>query len=69
MIPSGVGELPLPIHAIGIVHMGLIVGEIFELDTLAAHCASERRWDFLFCAQPLPFVGAVGSPVNPVAVF
>jgi kynurenine formamidase len=68
VIPSGVEELPLPIHAIGIVYMGLLVGEIFELDALAADCRDDGVWEFLFSAPPLPFVGAVGSPVNPLAI-
>jgi kynurenine formamidase len=60
--------LPLPFHAVGIVYMGLLVGEIFELDALAEACRDRGAWDFLFSAPPLPFVGAVGSPVNPLAV-
>jgi len=67
VIPSG-APLPLPIHAIGIVYMGLLVGEIFELDALAEACRADGVWAFLFCAPPLPFTGAVGSPVNPLAV-
>ncbi len=61
-------HLPLPFHAIGIVYMGLLVGEIFELDELARSCRARGAWDFLFSAPPLPFLGAVGSPVNPIAV-
>lgn len=68
VVPSR-APLPLPIHAIGIVYMGLLVGEIFELDALAAHCRATATWEFLFCAPPLPFTGAVGSPVNPLAIF
>jgi kynurenine formamidase len=60
--------LPLPFHAIGIVYMGLLVGEIFELDSLAEACRARGSWDFLLSAPPLPFLGAVGSPVNPIAV-
>jgi hypothetical protein len=48
--------------------MGLLVGEIFELDELARSCRARGAWDFLFSAPPLPFIGAVGSPVNPIAV-
>lgn len=60
--------LPMPFHAIGIVYMGLLIGEIFELDALAEDCREDGLWDFLFTAPPLPFLGAVGSPVNPLAV-
>jgi kynurenine formamidase len=61
-------ELGLPFHAVGIVHMGLLIGEIFELDALATACGATSRWDFCFTAPPLPFTGAVGSPINPLAV-
>jgi kynurenine formamidase len=60
--------LPFPVHAIGIVHMGLLLGEIFALDALAAACAEDGRYEFFFAAQPLPLIGAVGSPVNPLAI-
>jgi kynurenine formamidase len=66
-IPSGT-SIWLPVHAAGIVHMGLLVGEIFHLDALAADCAADGVYDFFFSAPPLPITGAVGSPVNPIAV-
>jgi kynurenine formamidase len=58
----------LPVHEVAIVHMGLPLGEIFELDALAAECAADGRYDFLLAAGPLPIRGGVGGPVNPVAV-
>jgi kynurenine formamidase len=61
-------ELGLPFHAVGIVYMGLLIGEIFDLDPLAEACRAAERWEFCFTAPPLPFTGAVGSPVNPLAV-
>jgi hypothetical protein len=48
--------------------MGLLVGEIFELHALGEACRARGSWDFLLSAQPLPFLGAVGSPVNPIAL-
>jgi kynurenine formamidase len=67
VIPSGT-SIKLPVHATAIVHMGLLLGEIFNLDELAANCAQDGVYDFLLCAAPLPFTRAVGSPVNPLAV-
>ena len=67
VIPSRC-SIELPIHAIGIVQMGLLVGEIFDLEALAADCAQDGVYEFFFSAPPLPFTGAVGSPINPVAV-
>ena len=66
-LPSGC-DIWLPIHAVGIVHMGLMIGEFFDLEALAGACAQDGRYAFLLTAAPLPLVGAVGSPVNPIAV-
>lgn len=48
--------------------MGLLIGEIFDLDSLAEDCAEDGVYEFLFSAAPLPFTAAVGSPVNPMAI-
>ena len=58
----------LPVHEVGIVHMGLLLGEIFQLDSLAAACAADGQYDFLLAAGPLPIRGGVGGPVNPLAI-
>ena len=55
-------------HELALVYMGMILGENFELDALAAACAAAGRWEFLFAGQPLPLRGGVGGPVNPMAV-
>lgn len=57
-----------PFHLVGIVYMGLLLGEIFDLEALAADCAADGVYEFLFVAPPLPVTGAVGSPVNPLAI-
>jgi kynurenine formamidase len=65
------GEDPavvLPLHMLCIRDMGLTLGEMFALDELAADCAADGTWDFLFTAPPLPVTGGVGSPINPLAV-
>ena len=67
VLPSG-SELWLPVHAVGIVHMGLLIGEIFDLEALAQDCVGDGVYEFFFSAPPLPFTGAVGSPINPLAV-
>jgi hypothetical protein len=48
--------------------MGMLVGEIFDLEALAADCADDGVYEFLFTAPPLPITGAVGSPINPLAI-
>lgn len=61
-------EINQPWHWICIPIMGLTMGEIFKLDELARDCAGDGSWDFLFVAPALPVTGAVGSPVNPLAI-
>ena len=48
--------------------MGLLVGEIFDLDELGEHCAADGVYEFLFVGPPLAITGGVGSPVNPQAI-
>lgn len=57
-----------PLHQIVIPNMGLTIGEMWNLDELADACAELGRWEFLLSAPPLPITGAVGSPINPVAL-
>jgi kynurenine formamidase len=58
-----------PLHQVVIPNIGLTIGEMWDLDELATSCAERGRWDFLLSAPPLPITGAVGSPINPVAIF
>ncbi|MDA8398971.1 MAG: cyclase family protein [Actinomycetota bacterium] len=67
VLPSG-AEIMLPVHAVGIVYMGLLLGELFDLDDLAEDCRRDGIFEMLLVAPPLPFTGAVGSPVNPIAL-
>jgi kynurenine formamidase len=60
--------ITLPLHMLALRDLGMILGEMWDLEALAAECAKDRRYDFLLSAVPLLISGAVGSPVNPVAV-
>jgi len=51
-----------------VVNMGLLVGEIFNLEALGDDCAADGIYEFLFVAPPLPITRAVGSPINPQAI-
>jgi kynurenine formamidase len=66
--PNETEDTNQPWHWITIPIMGLTVGEIFHLGELAKDCAADRRYEFLFVAPALPITGAVGSPVNPLAI-
>ncbi len=57
-----------PWHWITIPIMGLTMGEIFYLGELGKDCAADKTYEFLFVAPALPITGAVGSPINPLAI-
>jgi kynurenine formamidase len=57
-----------PLHQVAIPHIGLFIGEMWDLDALASACAADGVYEFFLVAAPLRITGAVGSPVNPVAV-
>jgi kynurenine formamidase len=61
-------EVPLPLHMLCLRDMGLPLGEMFNLEALAADCARDGRYTFLLAAPPLAFTNAVGSPVNPLVL-
>jgi kynurenine formamidase len=67
-VPAQTPDVTCPVHILLIVMLGLWVGEIFDLEALAARCAIDGRYDFLFLAPPLPVTGGIGSPINPQAV-
>jgi len=70
VLPNETADVFQPLHLILLVNAGMTIGEIFDLEELAEVCAKEeQRYDFFFSAPPLPITGAVGSPVNPLAVF
>jgi hypothetical protein len=48
--------------------MGLFLGEMFDLEALAADCAPDGRYEFLLVAGGLPVAGGVGAPVNAIAI-
>lgn len=65
---SGVDGVFLPLHLLCLRDMGLMLGEYWDLTALAADCAADGVYEFQLVAPPLRFVGAVGSPVNPIAI-
>ena len=66
--PNNCDDATQPWHWIAIPIMGLTVGEIFYLGDLAEECANDQRYEFMFVGPALPITGAVGSPVNPLAI-
>ena len=68
VIPNETEDVFQPLHCVAIVNMGMLVGEIFDLEGLAADCAQDGVYEFMFVAPPLAITGAVGSPINPQAI-
>jgi kynurenine formamidase len=67
--PSQTPDVAQPVHILLLTFMGLWLGEIFDLEDLALHCHANGRYEFFFVAQPLRITGAIGSPINPLAIF
>lgn len=68
LLPANVEEVVLPLHVLNLVYAGLMQGENFVLEELAAACAEDRRYTFLLSATPERFLRSTGGLVNPVAV-
>ena len=50
-----------PLHQVAIPHIGLFLGEMWDLDRLAADGAADGVYEFWLTAAPLPVTGAVGA--------
>jgi kynurenine formamidase len=48
--------------------LGMVVGELWRLDDLAADCAADGRYEFMLVLKPLNLVGGVASPPNATAI-
>jgi kynurenine formamidase len=69
MHPAPYAAMPLPVHTVGLVAMGLWLIDNCDFEPLAATCERLRRWEFQFVLAPLRVVGGTGSPANPLAIF
>ena len=65
--PDGYG-LRWPVHGV-LFNYGVVLLDNALLEPLAAACAEEKRYEFLFVALPLRVPRGTGSPANPVAIF
>jgi kynurenine formamidase len=68
-LPRGYSRVPMPLHQVGLVAMGLMILDAVDVETLREVCREEGRDDFVFVAAPLRLPGGSGSPVNPLAIF
>lgn len=68
---TGVEALPPPVpsaHILMLRNLGLPFGELLNFTDLAAACAADRRYEFLFVAIPMWIPGGIGSPANAIAI-
>jgi kynurenine formamidase len=68
LLSMDVDGMFLPFHSLCLRDMGLLLGEMWNLAPLAADCAEDGVFEVQLVAPPLNVTGAVGSPVNPIAL-
>lgn len=56
------------LHRILIPLLGMTIGELWDLDSLADACHERGRYEVFISAEPLNLRGGVGSPANVLAV-
>jgi kynurenine formamidase len=62
-------RVPGPLHRVGLALLGMPLIDVSDPAELAAACAEEGRYSFLFVAAPPRLSAASGVPVNPLAIF
>lgn len=55
-------------HMLAIRDLGMMLGEIWDLEELGADCARDGVYEFFLGAAALQVTGGVGTPVNPIAI-
>jgi kynurenine formamidase len=56
------------LHHTLIALFGMPIGELWYLEDLAADCAADGVYEFMFTSAPLNILGGVGSPPNALAI-
>lgn len=64
--PERAAESMLHFALLGL--LGIPIGELFDLDELAAHCATDGRYTALFTSAPLNLYAGVATPPNALAI-
>jgi kynurenine formamidase len=68
-LPQASARVPMPLHMIGLVAMGLVILDNPEVEELAQLAKRVGRSEFLLTFAPLRIPGGTGSAVNPLAIF
>jgi hypothetical protein len=64
--PEGAADTMLHFSLLAL--LGLPIGELFDLDALAADCANDGRYGFLLTSAPLNLAAGVATPPNALAI-
>lgn len=57
-----------PVQMIMLRDMGLLLGQLWDLDALALHCAADGVSEVFLAANPLPITHGIGGVCAPVAI-
>jgi kynurenine formamidase len=57
-----------PVHIALLMRLGIVFTELAWLEDLAADCARDGRYAFLYVCAPLRVVGGTAGPANPIVV-
>jgi Putative cyclase len=68
-MPSPYPRLPLPLHQIGLVAMGLVLLDNTDVCEIGKIAAESGRHTFMLTCAPLRLPRATGSHTNPLAVY
>jgi kynurenine formamidase len=59
----------MPLHCVLIRDLGMPLGEMLDLEAVAAHAAAVGRWEFHASCPALPVTGGIGSILLPIVTF
>jgi kynurenine formamidase len=65
---ADVEGVSLPLHLLCIRDMGMMFGEIWDFEGLSKDCAADGVYEMQLAAPPIRVTGAVGSPLDPLAI-
>ena len=68
-LPGENTEVPMVLHQVGHVAMGLAILDNPDIEAARRACERHGRRTFLLVLAPLAFRGATGCAVNPLAIF
>lgn len=57
------------LHDYALAFWGMPLGEMWDLEALAAECETQQRWTFFLTSSPLNLPGGAASPPNAIAIF